>query len=116
MVEDAQINLRINRELYKRFREVAQKNREIPSKVIRDLIREYVCRHNPPDGQLHLDRILAGEPRPGKPPKCKFCDRPATYIQYWVRNRNWTEQVPVCDVHRSRVRHETILSYGERRL
>jgi len=116
MTQDAQINLRISRELWTNFREVARKNKEVPSALIRRLMEEYVRRHNPPDGQLHLDRILAGEPQPSQPPKCRFCDRPATYIQYWRHNRNWTEQVPVCDVHRRRVRSETVIGYGERRL
>jgi len=86
------------------------------SEIIIEAIEEYVRRHEPGNPQTRLDDILAGKLRLGKRLKCKFCSQTATYIQYWQRNLNWTEQVSVCDLHRRRVVSEALLSYGERKL
>jgi len=106
----------VDPKLWKKFMEICRREKESASSKIQWWIAEYVRQHEPGNPQLRLDRILAGEPRPGVPPKCRFCGQPATYIQYWVRNRSWTEQVLVCDVHRKRARQAPLLEYGERRL
>jgi len=86
------------------------------SEIIIEAIEEYVRRHEPGNPQLRLDLLLAGESQRGSKPRCHFCGQPATYIQYWRRNRNWTEKVPVCNLHRRKVVSEALLSYGERKL
>jgi len=103
-------------ELFKKLKEIANREGRSVTEILKEMAREYVRRHEPGNPQLRLDKILAGEPRPGMSPRCRFCDRLASYVQYWVRNRNWTEQVPVCDVHRKRARQAPLLEYGERRL
>jgi len=102
--------------LYERFKRVAEREGRSPSEVIRELIREYVHRHELGNPQLRLDKILAGEPQPGQPPKCKFCERPATHVQFWVHSQDWTEVVYVCDLHRSRATQAPLEGLGERRL
>jgi len=116
MDKDHLLQIRVNKQFWVKFKEVARKNDEVPSALIRRLMEEYMRRHNPYNGQTHLDEILAGESRLGKRLKCKFCGQAATYIQYWRRNRNWTEQVPVCELHRRKAVSEALLSYGERKL
>jgi len=80
------------------------------------MIEKWLREHNPPNPQRRLDLILKGEYDRRKPTKCKFCGQAATYIQYWRRNRNWIEQVPVCELHRRKAVSEALLSYGERKL
>ena len=83
-------------EIVKKAREIARREGRSLSKLVMDLLRDYVRRHEPGNPQLPLTRFT-GESKDGK---CSVegCDEPAQFIVF-LDHGKIIEKLRVCEEH-----------------
>lgn len=104
------------RKVLEKFREIAEREGRSASEILRELIREYVRRHEPGNPQRTLDPVLEEEGYEESSPCCSYCAKEATYRCFLQKERfGVCLGVYCCDVHRDWKRKVTRF-YGEKKL
>ena len=69
--------------LFKKFKEISEREGRAMGQILEDLVREYVRIHEPGNPQKRLDVILKGEK--GLIPRCSVCGDPAERVYHTRR-------------------------------
>ena len=86
--------------LFRRFKEIADREGRSMSEILEGLVREYVRIHEPGNPQKRLDMIFWGEN--GSVPRCSECGDPADRV-YRVKGQAFFR----CKMHRVRASRST---------
>jgi len=99
MPKDYQLQVRVERDLWTRFCQVAKANNEIPSELIREFMQEYVRKYNPPNGQLELTKFSKKREPGSLRELCEWCDKPAEYVFDAIDEDGTRVHTRVCRFH-----------------